>query len=552
MGTGKMIFSGWTLVLLAALFFLPFLGGVHLFDWDEINFAECAREMILTGNYGQVQIDFQPFWEKPPLFIWLQALSMQLWGVGEYAARFPNAVCGMLTLFLLYKMGNRLHGKPFGWLWAMAYFGSLLPHLYFKSGIIDPWFNLFIFIGLYLFILGFWRRKGLEEKGRPWLYFAGSGIMLGLAVLTKGPVGILIPGVVGLLGGWVVGNWFRWKVRFTDLLLVALFALLAPALWFGYEFLQNGPWFIEKFIAYQIRLFSTPDAGHGGIPGYHVFVLLFGCFPASILAIPALVRAQGEGERERDFRWWMAVLFWVVLILFSIVKSKIIHYSSLAYFPITYLGASTLFRYVTAGKPLPKGIKGGLAVAGLVIAVFAIGAAIVGNHIEWLKPLLAKDPFALANLEADVKWTGWEVIPGILMGCWVVGLLGMGKRDVSVKGITLFSLGMAVFLQLALFFFVGRVEGYSQRAAVEFYESLQEKPVYIRTVGFKSYAHLFYSRKQPGGSPQQYDFEWLVKGEVDREVYLVTKLHKADRLKQYPELEEVFRKNGFVGFGRKQ
>ncbi|MBK6904797.1 MAG: glycosyltransferase family 39 protein [Saprospirales bacterium] len=172
----ELIFSGWTLVLLGALFFLPFLGGVHLFDWDEINFAECAREMILTGNYGQVQIDFKPFWEKPPLFIWMQALSMQLWGVGEYAARFPNAVCGMLTLALLYRMGNHLHGKPFGWIWGMAYFGSLLPHLYFKSGIIDPWFNLFIFLGLYVFILVFWRRKGLEERGpATWLYFAASG-----------------------------------------------------------------------------------------------------------------------------------------------------------------------------------------------------------------------------------------------------------------------------------------------------------------------------------------------------------------------------------------
>jgi 4-amino-4-deoxy-L-arabinose transferase-like glycosyltransferase len=51
----------------AVIFFIPFLGSVHLFDWDEINFAESAREMIVTGNYSRVQIDFHPFWEKPPL-----------------------------------------------------------------------------------------------------------------------------------------------------------------------------------------------------------------------------------------------------------------------------------------------------------------------------------------------------------------------------------------------------------------------------------------------------------------------------------------------------
>ena len=54
--------------------FLPFLGSVHLFDWDEINFAESAREMIVTGNCEQVQINFEPFYEKPPLFIWFQVI----------------------------------------------------------------------------------------------------------------------------------------------------------------------------------------------------------------------------------------------------------------------------------------------------------------------------------------------------------------------------------------------------------------------------------------------------------------------------------------------
>ena len=59
------------IILSGIIFFIPFLGKVHLFDWDEINFAESAREMIVTGNYHRVQINFQPFWEKPPLFFWL-------------------------------------------------------------------------------------------------------------------------------------------------------------------------------------------------------------------------------------------------------------------------------------------------------------------------------------------------------------------------------------------------------------------------------------------------------------------------------------------------
>src|SRR3954469_1087828 len=91
--------------LLSALVFLPFLGAVHLFDWDEINFAECAREMLVSGNFLNLQMNFQPFWEKPPLFIWLSALSMKVGGVNEFAARLPNAVCGIVTLPVLYLVG---------------------------------------------------------------------------------------------------------------------------------------------------------------------------------------------------------------------------------------------------------------------------------------------------------------------------------------------------------------------------------------------------------------------------------------------------------------
>jgi len=134
------------IVALGVLFFFPFLGNVHLFDWDEINFAESAREMLVTQDFFRVQINYEPFWEKPPLFFWLQALSMEIFGINEFAARFPNALAGVITLWLLYTLGKKLYSPKFGLIWSLLYFGSFLPHLYFKSGIIDPIFNLFILL----------------------------------------------------------------------------------------------------------------------------------------------------------------------------------------------------------------------------------------------------------------------------------------------------------------------------------------------------------------------------------------------------------------------
>ena len=82
---------------------------IHLFDWDEINFAEIAREMVVTGDYMLVQVDYLPFWEKPPLFMWMQALAMNIFGIGEFGARLPNAICGIVTLLVLLNIGEKLY-----------------------------------------------------------------------------------------------------------------------------------------------------------------------------------------------------------------------------------------------------------------------------------------------------------------------------------------------------------------------------------------------------------------------------------------------------------
>src|SRR5688572_9176018 len=139
--------------------------------------------MISSGDYSHVQLNYRPFWEKPPFFIWLQALSMNIFGINEFAARFPNAVCSIVTFIALYVAGKKFHSPGFGLLWCLLYAATLLPHLYFKSGLIDPWFNLFIFLTVYHLIYIINNPAGKRELLKSLL----AGVFLGLAVLTKGP-----------------------------------------------------------------------------------------------------------------------------------------------------------------------------------------------------------------------------------------------------------------------------------------------------------------------------------------------------------------------------
>ena len=546
----SLLFAG-----LGAVFFVSFLGGVHLFDWDEVNFAEISREMLLTGEYTRVYVDFHPFWEKPPFFFWSQVTAMKLFGINEFSARLPNAICGIVTLVLLYNFGRKLYHHRFGVIWAGIYMGTVLPFLYFKSGIIDPILNLFIFLGLYYFILFYWKKdgfKGIELSKNQWVYLFWSGFFIGMGILTKGQVAYMIAALTFFVY-WVYQR-FRFYVNVPEFLFFTVAATLVTFTWYGIETAKNGTWFIEEFNRYQYRLFSTPDAGHKGFPGYHFVVLLVGCFPASIFAIRSFFSLPAdEYDYQKDFRRWMKYLFWVVLILFTIVKSKIVHYSSMCYFPLSFLASVVIYHLIEGRLSLNRWMKGGLIGIGGLFIFATVAMPFLAMNIELIEPLFSKDPFAKANLEAAVNWNGTEILPGVLLLTILILFLRWEKLQAE-KGYQFLFGGTAVFVFLTLIFFIKRIEGYSQRAAVDFFVEVSDEDAYVMTHGYKSYVDLFYFNKAKDNDP---DFEtreakrdWFLTGPVDKDVYIVTKINKTKELVALPDLEEIGRKNGFVFYKR--
>ncbi len=534
--------------LLSALFFLPFLGEINLFDWDEINFAECAREMIVLNDYLHVHINFEPFWEKPPLFIWLQVISMKIFGITEYAARFPNAICGIITLFILYHIGKRLYDIQFGIIWVLLYAGSFLPHLYFKSGIIDPYFNLLIFIGLYFFIQFYWKKKFFKtntDKKLPLLFI--SGIFTALAVLTKGPAGYLILILSILI--YAITKRFKDFIPFKHFIIYSILSFSLIIGWYSIITLVDGPQQIIDFIQYQYRLLSTPDAGHGGFLGYHFIVLLIGCFPASLFMIPAFKDNEAHNPIQKDFKKWMLILFWVVLILFTLVKSKIVHYSSMCYFPLTYLAAVYVYHLINEKKKIHKWILYISGFIGVLLATVLIVLPFIMMHKEILFPYI-KDPFALANLQANVTWTTFEAVPGIVYLITIItSLIYLAKAE-NKKGIGIFMIGNIITLQLVLFLIAPKVEHYSQRAAITFFKAQQKKDCYLETT-YRSYAHFYYGKTKVTNNPTRQGRDWLLKGKIDKPLYLVAKNTQADYYREnYNELIEIGEKNGFVFFKR--
>jgi 4-amino-4-deoxy-L-arabinose transferase-like glycosyltransferase len=593
----------------AGVLFFPALGAAHLFDWDELNFAEITREMIATGDYFRVHIDFQPFWEKPPLFFWLQAASMKLWGENEFAARFPNAALGVLTLPFLYFVGKRLSGRgSLGVLWALFFGSSFLPLLYAKSGIIDPLFNFWTMIAAMALADYYAPATGKRYSMRRILL---CGAALGMATLAKGPAAIIL-----LAGAWAL----YWIVRrkceefpLAEFAVALASALIVSLLWYGVELWQNGAWFFREFALYQWRLLSTSDAGHERPFYFHALALLIGCFAASAPALhfflqrvsPAVfmerlrafaradfANSTNDGAQEttqatpqttapedqklaaaQTFSFLMAALLAAVMAVFTLAQTKVLHYSSLAYFPLTFFAARAMDELIRASSSRKAKTEG----RGSTPRFHAWAlATLVGVGALWCVllaaiPALARNPdftlrllslsadeqeFARAALQAEVEWSAWYfAAPATLALGVVLALVCATRRRFFEMSLALTApLGVAFLIALASL--APKADVYLQGAAIEFYKSLRDRPCYVRALGFKTFADLFYARKKAADSPAAFNMppeeftRWLLEGEIDKTAFFVCKIHRAHLWRAHPNLEELYAKNGYVFFRR--
>jgi hypothetical protein len=392
-------------------------------------------------------------------------------------------------------------------------------------------------------------------------------MFIGLAILTKGPVAFILFSFAIFF--FLLFQVFSLKLKerefslnrdqlklfvsgkFLSSAFLFLIALsLFGGFWFYLQLINGNSQVVYDFIIYQIRLFQTEDAGHGGFFGYHFVTLFLGVLPASIFAIQNLIKGNKDKSELSGFRLIMVVLFWVVLILFSIVKTKIIHYSSLAYFPITFFASMLIFNMKNKIENWRAWFDWIFLFIGIVFIVVFIGIRYVVTNAKMLaKSEFIKDEFAKGNLLANVQWTGFEFLIG-LIPLIVFLLIRFVYKDNVNKSLLLF-MAFTLFTATISFVIVPKIEGYSQQAAINFYISKQKEDCYVTTYNFKSYAHLFYTKKKLPSNRNHHDNEWLMKGNVDKKVYVVCKVqHILEFETNYQEFRKFKSSNGFVFYER--
>jgi 4-amino-4-deoxy-L-arabinose transferase-like glycosyltransferase len=410
--------------LVGLVLFFYQLGAAHLMDPDEGRYAEIAREMLALRDWLIPHLNRLPYLEKPPLVYWLTAISFKVFGFTAGAARLPSALSALAGLFLAYALGRALWGPLAGVLGALVLATSAGYVALGRILTLDMTFALFLNLAIGLGYLALSRKR---PKLWPWVYLA-----LALAVLTKGPVAVLLTGLIWIIGVQV--NHWSWRalVSVKGWLLLALLTL--P--WLVYVQWRYSEFFHFFIIEQHFGRFLTP-AIHPEPLYYYIPVLLGLLLPWTWLLSWALGR--GRTWRDPDERFLM---IWaaVILVFFSLSKGKLVPYILPALLPLALLVGRSLVDLIGPGRLSfnSRVLRTSLiiwAVTGLVLVALTLWPP--GSLAQALARAGLASPFLLAALL-------WRHLGALLLGALLLSaLLPTGIDQVS-RGRSFQNLGLAL------------------------------------------------------------------------------------------------------------
>lgn len=327
--------------VLAALLFLWRLGAGTLWDQDEAKYAHIAREVARRGELYTLYANGAPWFVHPPLVMWLQAATGALLGFSEWTARIWSALAGVAAVVTTAHLGAHLYGPPAGVAAGVVLATTLEVFALARLGLLDMPLLAWLLLALAAGVRATEGPRRARRRAYRWMFF-----FAGLATLTKGPVGVLLP--VMVLGLWWVvrGEWReRWREVPPDALL--LYGLVGSS-WYAVETVRHGTAFLQSAVGYYlITRFVGVVENQPGPWYYYVPVLLIGAFPWSAFLLPAL-RWLWVNRREAAAA---LLLVWIAapLLFFSLAGTKLPNYI-LPVFPALAIAVGRLWAgAVTAG-----------------------------------------------------------------------------------------------------------------------------------------------------------------------------------------------------------
>lgn len=335
------------LILINFIAFVWNLGSIGLIDETEPLFAEASRQMLVTGDWITPFFNGQTRFDKPALIYWCQAIAYSIMGVNEWAARIPSALAATSVTALSFYVVQWYFAKkdqieqrenPTRRYLTAALASAMMalnPEMivWGRVGVSDMLLTGCIASALLCFFLGYAQNSTPSLFPNKW--YLASYVFMGGGILTKGPVGIVLPGLIMILFALYLGKfWEMWREMRPILGLFLVFLLSAP--WYILVTWRNGWNFINAFFGYHnIERFTDVVNGHSAPWYFYFLVVLLGFAPYSVF-IPGAIATLADNfwqrshflNQERSQHLGLFVCFWFLGVFgfFTIAVTKLPSY----------------------------------------------------------------------------------------------------------------------------------------------------------------------------------------------------------------------------------
>ena len=290
---------------------------------DEGRYAEIPREMVNSGDWVTPRLNDLKYFEKPPLQYWATATAYSVFGENQWTSRLWTGLTGFAGLLLVWFTGQRLFGGEAAGYAALILVSSMLYVMMGHINTLDMGVTFFITLGIFSWLLG--QTEPNPEQQRNWMLLAWAG--LALAVLSKGLMGIILPGTAVFIYCLIQRDFSVLK-RMNWLPGLALF-LLITAPWF-YLVMKANPEFFQRFFIYEhFTRFTTKELGRYQPWYYFLPILLAGALPWTVLLFDSLFHiGKPYSNYNKPFNAALFLLIWAVFVyvFFSISNSKLPSY----------------------------------------------------------------------------------------------------------------------------------------------------------------------------------------------------------------------------------
>ena len=430
--------------LLVAFYFLFFhnIWAYPLMDVDETRYVAMSRDMFQTKDFLTLYLNGDFFFEKPPLYFWLESLSFWIFHtVSEFSARIPMALYATSSCFLLYFVGKKIVSRSFGVVSSLILATSVEFLVLSKIAILDMLLAACVAFSIFFGFMTFFVAEQ-NKKYFWWLFYAFSG----LSVLAKGVPGVAIPFGTMFFAGLVskkikefLNPQYFW---------VGIGLFLAIALpWHLIMFKMHDPLFFNEYIMkhHLSRFVDSKDLGRQQPWYYFVLMLLWGLIPwiSSFVAMIAenLKKLNIEFLKNFDFAkldntqkflTLNIIAFLFILMFFSSSSTKLMTYI-LPIYPFTAVIMAWYWSEYLFENKHKKPIAISVYILNSILILASIAAA-----ISWL--------FLPINLSADIADAKWFLV-GLLSIVPLAGIFCV-KKD---KKIGVFASYVAFILILSAF-----------------------------------------------------------------------------------------------------